>query len=570
MRGLLRTNGLWEQRNANRRRPLTPNASEIQVPMTDGAHDLPQPSALEARHQNVSAVYQNSPRQHLNSSHSQRIHQKPNQRLHKRAPKTVKYKKTPDLDGLNRPLRSKRHELLSASPSTSMPLSSQHDEVDPRVRWIQDPRTAKLLNLFALSIRPTANCIGIGPLVTQFDSSCPISLLSKAVALSFGLRPIPWRPGGHLNVITKFGIFQPKEYTTGIVQACGLVDGDLGKCNVALVDDEELRPWGFQFLAAEKIVDKLLEKDPLLSEERARIDLGFHRNSPKQSSAVPQTQAQSKCLRYPVKRPRANPKAVGANSNDRYISGHLQPATLDQASSFSTSYTAGGNPSGFSTNDAGPISTPRTSFDDMRLVRGSMSDVRTVNGSQSLCDQSQTHSHDGGRQTGPFNANSSSFKHNYHGQEASNSSDAAQMSLTIGNGRMFGASSATNGAGNVKSPVLARHAASMQTPSRWPQSSADDPGLERYDGMFMGSASDYCSPDGSSYQTQVARLPPIAQNKEIASMSWQNTEPGVQSDEPGLLPAIEVTSSPADDCNSINPQVLFEPDMGIDPSFFSL
>ncbi|KXH25820.1 hypothetical protein CSIM01_07251 [Colletotrichum simmondsii] len=128
--------------------------------------------------------------------------------------------------------------------------------------------------------------------VTQLDSSCPISLLSKAVALSFGLRPIPWRPGGHLNVITKFGIFQPKEYTTGIVQACGLVDGDLGKCNVALVDDEELRPWGFQFLAAEKIVAKLLEKDPLLSEERAHIDLGFYRTSPKQSSAVPQTQAQ--------------------------------------------------------------------------------------------------------------------------------------------------------------------------------------------------------------------------------------------------------------------------------------
>ncbi|KAG7047500.1 hypothetical protein JMJ77_0010849 [Colletotrichum scovillei] len=539
MRGLMRTNGLWEQRNANRRRPLTPNASEIQVPVTDGALDLPQPSALGARHQNVSAVYQNSPRQNLNSSHSQRIHQKPIQRLHKRAPKTVKYEKTPDLDGLNRPLRSKRHEPLSASPSTSMPLSSQHDEVDPRVRWIQDPRTAKLLNLFALSIRPTANCIGIGPLVTQFDSSCPISLLSKAVALSFGLRPIPWRPGGHLNVITKFGIFQPKEYTTGIVQACGLVDGDLGKCNVALVDDEELRPWGFQFLAAEKIVDKLLEKDSLLSQERARIDLGFHRTSPKQSSAVPQTQAQS------------------ANSNDRYISGHLQPATLDQASSFSTSYTAGGNPSGFSTNDAGPISTPRTSFDDMRLIRGSMSDVRTVNGSQSLCDQSQTHSHDGGRQTGPFGANSSSFKHNYHGQEASNSSDAAQMSLTIGNGTMFGASSATNGAGNVKSPVLARHAASMQTPF--------GPELERYEGMFMGSASGYCSPDGSSYQAQVA----IVQNKEIASMSWQNTEPGVQSDEPGLLPAIQVTSSPADDCNSIDPQVLFEPDMGIDPSFFS-
>ncbi|KAK1520530.1 uncharacterized protein CCOS01_10649 [Colletotrichum costaricense] len=547
MRGLLKTNGLWEQRNANRRRPLTPNASEIQLPETNGAHDLPQPSALEARHQNVSAVYQSSPRQNLKSSHSQRIQQKPNSILRKRTPKTVKYEKTPDLDGLNRPLRSKGHEPLSASPPTSMPLSSQHDEADPRVRWVQDPRTAKLLNLFALSIGPTANCIGFGPLATRFDSSCPISLLSKAVALSFGLRPIPWRPGGHLNVITKFGIFQPKEYTTGIVRACGLVDGDLGKCNVALVDDEELRPWGFQFLAAEKIVDKLLEKDPLLSQERAHIDLGFHRTSPKQSPAVPQTQS--------------------ANSNDRYISGHLQPATLDQASSFSTSYTAGGNPSGFSTNDAGPISTPRTSFDGMRLIRGSMSDVRTVNGSQSLCDQSQTHSHDGGPQHGPFGANSSSFKHNYHGQEASNSSDAAQMSLTIGNGTMFGASSATNGAENVKSPVLARHTASMLG---WPQSSANNPGLERYDGMFMGSASDYCNPDGSSYQAHVARLPPIAQNKEITLMNWQNTEPGVQSGEPGaaLLPAIQVTSSPADDCNSINPQVLFEPDMGIDPSFF--
>ncbi|KAK1728559.1 uncharacterized protein BDZ83DRAFT_748971 [Colletotrichum acutatum] len=447
-----------------------------------------------------------------------------------------------------------------------MPSSAQRDETDPkrqydtRVRWDQDPTTAKFLSLFALSIRPTANGAGIGPLMTQFDSSCQISLLSKAVAQSLGLRPMPWRPGGHLTIITEFGIFEPKEYTTCIVQASQLVDGDLGACNVALVEDEQLRSWGFQFLVGKKIVDKLVEKGRLPREERAHIDLGFHKTSPKQSAAVPWAPAQS------------------VNSHDRYINSHLQPNLLEQASSFSTSYTGGGNPSGFSTNDAGPISTPRTSLDGMRLGGDSASDVRTVNGSQSLYEHSQTHSHDGLPQTEPFGGILSNFKHKYHGQEASNSSDAAQMSLAIGNGTMFGTSSATNGAENVKSPMLARHAASMQTPFGWPQSSANGHELERYDGMFMGSASDYCSPDGSScpgdHQAQVTRLPPIAQNKEITATTWKNSEPGVQSDKllpsPGaaLLPAIQVTSSPADNCNTINPQVLFEPDMCIDPSFF--
>ncbi|KAL2881887.1 hypothetical protein SGCOL_002623, partial [Colletotrichum sp. CLE4] len=129
--------------------------------------------------------------------------------------------------------------------------------------------------------------MAIGPLITQFDSSCQHSLLSKTVALKLGLRLLPWRPGGSLEVMTEFGFFKPTEYVTGNIRASQLSNGDLGKCNVALLDDEQMMSLGFQFLVGKKIFDKLVEKRPLSPEQRANVDLGFRRSSPKQSAAAP-------------------------------------------------------------------------------------------------------------------------------------------------------------------------------------------------------------------------------------------------------------------------------------------
>ncbi|KXH67740.1 hypothetical protein CSAL01_01509 [Colletotrichum salicis] len=579
MRGSLETGGLWEQHNDRRRRPLISSASEIQSIVAEETRHLPQAVTAEARRQNVSAVNQDSQRptqrnRDLGSIENQKSYRKISQGIRHRTPKAVKPEKTPDVDGLTRPLRPKTLELVSSFATPSINSTSRRyehlvgEQHETRVRWNQHPMVAELLKLCALSIRPGPNCMDIGPLITQFDSSCQHSLLSKSVAQKLGLRTLPWRPGGPLDVMTEFGFFKPTEYVTGNIRASHFSNGDIGECNVALLEDEEMMSLGFQFLVGKKIFGKLVEKCRLSPEQRADIDLGVHRTSPKQSAAVPW----------------APSRVVDVTLNDRYMNRHLQPTMLDQASIFSTSYTASGNPSGFSANDAGPVSTARTSLDGPRPLRSSGSQMGNVNSCRSLCENGETPSHDGVSQIEPFNATSNNSSHISYGSDAGNSLDSTRKSLSFGNNTTSGAFTATNNMTHVESPTLPRNPFTMQMSSAWPQRlSVSDTEQVCCNETAMTSPSHYYNPDDlsshtRSHQTQVARLPSPGHVEEMTAMTWDIAEYWTQPDDtldsqsqPALVPAIHVNSTPLDNSGSPNHHVFWDPDlgMGVDLSFLS-